>query len=103
VIVVEEGAESVLDEMASVGRKLEDEELVSYILTGLDVEFNPVVSAVAAQVEPILWENYISNLLVLSSGWNFMAVATNPPSTWPCGDNNSNPCGCGAGRGSSRR
>jgi hypothetical protein len=32
-----------------------------------------------------------------------MAVATNPPSTWPCGDNNSNPCGCGAGRGSSRR
>ena len=41
------------DEMASVGRKLEDEELVSYILTGLDLEFNPVVSTVTARVEPI--------------------------------------------------
>lgn len=44
---------SLADEMASVGHKLEDEELVSYILTGLDLEFNPVVSAVAARVEPI--------------------------------------------------
>ena len=42
------------DEMASVGRRLEDEELVSYILTSLDLDFNPVVSAVATRVEPIL-------------------------------------------------
>jgi len=41
------------DEMASAGKNLEDEELVSYILTGLDLEFNPVVSAVATRVEPI--------------------------------------------------
>ena len=41
------------EEMASAGRKLEDEELVSYILTGLDLEYNHVVSAVAARVEPI--------------------------------------------------
>ena len=41
------------DEMASAGRKLEDEELVSYILTGLDSDFNSVVSAVVARVEPI--------------------------------------------------
>ena len=41
------------DEMASAGRKLEYDELVSYILTGLDLEFNPVVSAIAARVEPI--------------------------------------------------
>ena len=39
--------------MASAGRKLEDEELVSYILTRLDLDFNPMVSAVAARVEPI--------------------------------------------------
>jgi hypothetical protein len=44
---------SLADEMASAGRKLEDEELVSYILIGLDLGFNPVVSAVAACVEPI--------------------------------------------------
>ena len=41
------------DEMASTGRKLEDEELVSYILTGLVSDFNSIVSAVAARVEPI--------------------------------------------------
>ena len=41
------------DEMASAGCKLEDEELVSYIVTGLDLEFNHVVSAVTARVEPI--------------------------------------------------
>ena len=41
----------LVDDMASAGRKLEDVELVSYILTGLDLEFNPVVSAVAARVE----------------------------------------------------
>lgn len=39
--------------MASASRKLEDEELLSYILTGPDLKFNPVVSAVAARVEPI--------------------------------------------------
>lgn len=41
------------DDMASAGRKIEDEELVSYILTGLDLDYDPVVSAVAARVEPI--------------------------------------------------
>lgn len=40
------------DEMTSAGRKLEDE-LVSYILIELDLEFDPVVSAVTARVEPI--------------------------------------------------
>jgi len=43
----------LVDEMTSASKKLEDE-LVSYILAGLDLEFNPVVSCVAAQVEPIL-------------------------------------------------
>lgn len=41
------------DEMASAGRKLEDEALVSYILRGLDLEFDPIVSAVTTRVEPI--------------------------------------------------
>jgi hypothetical protein len=41
------------DEMNAAGRKLEDEELVKYILVGLDFEYNPVVSAVVARVKPI--------------------------------------------------
>lgn len=43
------------DEMASVGKALEEEELVEYILTGIvDMEFNPVVSAVLARAKSIL-------------------------------------------------
>lgn len=45
---------SLADEMASVGRKFEDEELVSYILMGIDVDFDPMVSAVTVRVEPII-------------------------------------------------
>lgn len=41
------------DEMAFIGYQLEDEELISYILTGMDLEFNPVKSIIAAHVEPI--------------------------------------------------
>ena len=44
---------TLADEMASAGKKLDDEELVSYILTGLDQEYNPIISTVAARVEPI--------------------------------------------------
>jgi hypothetical protein len=44
---------SLADEMASAGRKLEDKEIISYILTGLELEFNPIVSAITTRVEPI--------------------------------------------------
>ena len=44
---------ALADEMPSVGTKLEDEELVSY-LTGLDLDFNLAVSVVVAWIEPIL-------------------------------------------------
>ena len=41
------------DEMVVAGKPLDDEELTTFILYGLDFEFNPVVSAVVARVEPI--------------------------------------------------
>ena len=44
---------SLADEMAAASRKLQDEEFVSYVLTGLDQDFDSIVSAVAARVEPI--------------------------------------------------
>ena len=44
---------SLADDMASAGKPLEDEEIVPYILSGLDLEYNPVVSAITAQPEPI--------------------------------------------------
>jgi len=44
---------SIADDMASAGKWLDDEEVASYILSSLDIEYNPVVSAFAARTEPI--------------------------------------------------
>jgi hypothetical protein len=44
---------SLGDEMKAAGRHLDDEELVEYIITGLDEEYTPLVSARCARVEPI--------------------------------------------------
>jgi hypothetical protein len=41
------------DDMASAGRKLDDEDLVGYILSRLDSDFDSVISVVTARVEPI--------------------------------------------------
>jgi hypothetical protein len=45
---------SLADEMASAGKTHDDEELVSYILAGLDSDFDGVISTVSAKVEPII-------------------------------------------------
>jgi hypothetical protein len=44
---------ALTDEMASAGKKLDDEDLVSYILAGLDSDFDLVISTVSARVEAI--------------------------------------------------
>jgi hypothetical protein len=44
---------SLGDEMAAAGQPLEDDELAEYILTGLDQEFDSLVSSVLARSEPI--------------------------------------------------
>ena len=44
---------TLANEMASAGRRQEDDEFVPYILNGLDEDFDAVVTAVAARVEPI--------------------------------------------------
>jgi hypothetical protein len=41
------------DEMAASSRPLDEEELVEYIITGLDDEYTPLVSALCARKEPI--------------------------------------------------
>jgi hypothetical protein len=40
---------TLADEMASAGKKLDDEELCSYILAGLNYEYNSIVSSIAAR------------------------------------------------------
>jgi hypothetical protein len=51
------------DEMALADKKLDDEELCSYILAGLDFEYNSLVSSIAARVEPITVGELYSQLL----------------------------------------
>lgn len=69
---------SLADEMASAGRKLEDEELISYILTGLDLEFNPVVSAVAARIEPITVNELYTQLVSFKQRMEYHGGGTSP-------------------------
>ena len=44
---------SLADDMAAAGKRLEDEEIISYVLAGLDMDFNPIVSVVMARMEPL--------------------------------------------------
>jgi hypothetical protein len=54
---------SLADDMASAGKKLDDEEIASYILAGLDYEYNSVVSSIVARVDPISLGELYSQLL----------------------------------------
>jgi hypothetical protein len=63
---------SLTDEMASAKKKVDDEELVSYILAGLDEEYNPVVSALLARVEPVSVAEAHSQLLSFENRINLM-------------------------------
>jgi hypothetical protein len=54
---------SLADDMAYTGKKLDNEELSSYILDGLDAEYNSLVSSIAARVEPISLGELYSQLL----------------------------------------
>jgi hypothetical protein len=69
------------DEMASVRKALDDEDMVSYILAGLDIEFNLVVSAAVARVEPISVNELFGQLLSFESRQVLLQGFTPPPSS----------------------
>jgi len=95
------------DEMAAAGRKLEDEELVSYILTGLDQDYDSVVSAVAARVEPISVGELFTQLtsfesrMEMKNGGPYQSSA-NLAAKGGRGNNNNNTGFRGGGRGNGR-
>jgi hypothetical protein len=51
------------DDMTLVGKRLDDKYFVSYIMAGLDVEYNSVVSSIIRRVEPINFAELYSQLL----------------------------------------
>lgn len=44
---------SLADDMMIVGMPLDHEELISYIFTGLDYDYNPIVSALVSRTDAI--------------------------------------------------
>jgi hypothetical protein len=78
---------TLADDMAIAGKKLDDEDLVGYILTGLDNDFDPVISTVSTRVELISVSELYVQLISHDRDKNSMARtrisgARRPSSTW---------------------
>jgi hypothetical protein len=54
-----------VDEMAVAGKRLDDEEVISYILAGLDIDFNPFIEAFTAKTESQTLNDLYSQLLIV--------------------------------------
>jgi hypothetical protein len=96
------------DDMAAVGCKIDDEELVSFILAGLGDEYESVIAAVAARVEPItvpkLYAQLISHEQRKQLNGGGSRTSANMASKGGCGGGGHyNACGRrGGGRGFGR-
>jgi hypothetical protein len=51
------------DELAAAGKCLDDEEVVTYILAGLDFEYNPFVESFITKTKPQMLNDLYSQLL----------------------------------------
>jgi hypothetical protein len=89
---------SLADDMASTVAALRDDELVSYILVGLNEEYNFVYTVVVTRVEPITPSELYAQLLGFEQHLQLQSGGTHAsaPSTHAAS------CGRGASRGRSR-
>jgi hypothetical protein len=62
------------DEMAAARKVLDQDEMVSYILAGLDLEYNFWVSAMAAYVEPVTLGDLYSQILTFDTHLHLLPV-----------------------------
>lgn len=94
---------SLADDMATAGKKLDDEELCSYILAGLDFEYNSFVSSIAARAEAITVSELYAQLLAFESRLDLQHTSQSPTSANAAsrGGRGGNPRGRG-GRNSGR-
>jgi hypothetical protein len=56
-----------IDEMVAVDKRLDDEDIISYILAGLDVDFNPFVEAFMAKTKPQTLNDLYSQMLIVEA------------------------------------
>ena len=76
------------DEMAAAGKKIDDDDLISQILAGLDADYNPFVSAISASARsgtPLILSDLFAELLVAEGrleaqnpGPSLVAPSTSP-------------------------
>jgi hypothetical protein len=60
------------DEMAAAGKPIDNDELLTYILTGLDIEFNPVVTSLLSRKESVTVSEAYSQLLAFETRMEIM-------------------------------
>jgi hypothetical protein len=72
---------SLGDQMVVVGRPLEEDELVEYILTGLDADFNPIVSALIARKETITVSEAYQQLLAFETRMDMLGIGNSSGSS----------------------
>jgi len=54
---------TLTDEVACAGAPLGDAEIISHVITDLDIDYNPVISVLAARVEDVTVQELYSQLL----------------------------------------
>lgn len=54
---------AIKDELAAIGKVIEDEEMISYLMNGLDYDYNPVVSSILGQASTLSLADVYSELL----------------------------------------
>jgi hypothetical protein len=55
------------DEMAATGKKIDEDDIVSYIISGLDADYNPMVEAICVKAEPTSLSDLYANMLSTES------------------------------------
>jgi hypothetical protein len=94
--------QSLGNDMATTGRPLDDEDLVQYILGGLDEDYDSIVNSIPACAQPILVSELASQMLAFESRVDLRAGGSGTSANFArCGHGDFG-CG-GAGRGRSGR
>lgn len=70
---------TLADEMSSAGKPLDDEEMMSYILPGLDDDYEPVVSTLVGKAEAVPVAEIYTQLLSFESRAKLRQQANGSP------------------------
>ncbi|WVZ51377.1 hypothetical protein U9M48_002529 [Paspalum notatum var. saurae] len=71
---------ALADELTYAGKTIDDDELMSYILSGLDYDYNPIMFPLVARVEPISFGEAYSQLLIYEHRVELQHGDANPAS-----------------------